>query len=159
MFGNIAESEQRHMDAIGNLIERYGLVDPVADELVIGNFVEPELAVLFDDLMLLGSESILDGLTVGAMIEETDIEDLQQAINQTAHEDIASTYESLLCGSRNHLRAFVGQIELNGGTYSPVVLSDDAFSEIVDTPPERDCGFSNRRAGKGVAKLGANGRF
>jgi len=157
VFANIAKSEQRHLDAMENLILKYGLVDPVTDESAIGNFVEPELALLYEDLMALGSESMLDGLIVGAMIEETDIEDIQLAISRASHEDIAAAYENLLCGSRNHLRAYVGQIELNGGSYTPAILTEDAFSEIVDTPRERGCGFSKQRKGKGFANQGWNG--
>lgn len=159
VFANIAKSEQRHMDAMENLIAKYGLVDPVADEAVVGELTDPVLAFLYEDLMSLGSQSMMDGLIVGAMIEETDIEDIQRAISQTSHDDIAAAYENLMCGSRNHLRAFVGQIELNGGEYSPTVLSEEAFLAIVESPVERGCGYSNRRAGKGQVKLGVNGRY
>ena len=31
IFASIAESEQRHMDAFGRLIDKYGLEDPVTD--------------------------------------------------------------------------------------------------------------------------------
>ena len=39
IFANISESEQRHMDAIKNLITRYGLVDPVVDDLQVLDIV------------------------------------------------------------------------------------------------------------------------
>lgn len=158
IFANIANAEQRHMAAIENLIVKYGLTDPVGDESLRGNFVDQELAVLFEDLMTLGNESMMDGLVVGAMIEETDIEDIQIAINRTGHADILGAYENLLCGSRNHLRAFIGQIELNGGAYTPIVLTAEEFSDIVNTPTERACGAKAGPNKKGPAKLRANGR-
>lgn len=159
IFDNISKSEQRHMDAIENLIEYYGLTDPVEDESVINHFVDTELQHLFADLMALGNQSMMDGLVVGAMIEETDIEDIHIAIGDADHEDIIETYESLMCGSRNHLRAFMGQIDLNGGTYKPLVLPDDEFWAIVESPMERDCGEpsdeeddDSSRGGKGKGR-------
>lgn len=143
IFENISESEQRHMDAIENLVDHYDLADPVEDESVINHFVDPELQDLFEDLMELGGQSSMAGLVVGAMIEETDIEDIHTAIGNAEHADIIETYESLMCGSRNHLRAFMGQIDLNGGTYKPMVLAEEEFWTIVESPMERDCGESS----------------
>ena len=40
IFANISESEQRHMDAVQRLIEKYGLNDPVKDD-TIGKFTNP----------------------------------------------------------------------------------------------------------------------
>lgn len=151
IFENISESEQRHMDAIKKLIDKYGLTDPVKDETVIGDFVDPELQELFEFLMVWGNQSLKDGLYVGAAIEETDIEDIWHAIERADHDDIVATYESLLCGSRNHLRAFVGQIESRGDVYEPIILSDAELTAIVDTPMERDCsGGGKNKGGKGI---------
>ena len=86
----------------------------------------------------------MDSLYVGAAIEETDIIDIQHEIELTQHEEIISTYESLMCGSRNHLRAYVRQIEANGGVYDPsddyFENSNEYFTEIAYSPMERDCG-------------------
>jgi len=150
IFENIAASEQRHMDAIGTLIEKYGLADPVRSELAIGQFVDPELQALFDNLSWLGGQSLIDGLTVGAMIEETDIEDIQLAIGRAGHEDIIETYEHLLCGSLNHLRAFVRQIELNGEEYEPTFFSYEELAAIVGTQTRRGCGFTDNSNGRGT---------
>ena len=150
IFDNISESEQRHMDALKKLIDKYGLTDPVEDEDVIGGFVDPELLGLFEFLMVWGFQSSEDGLRVGAVIEETDIEDIWDAIEHADHDDIIDTYESLLCGSRNHLRAFVGQIKLRTKVeYEPLILTEDELAAIVDTKMEKDCdggdsGKSNR---------------
>jgi len=152
IFENIAASEQHHMDAVGNLIGIYQLTDPVADESVTGGFVNPELALLFEDLKAQGLNSVTDGLTVGAIIEETDILDLQEAIGLAAgYDNITAVFENLLCGSRNHLRAFVGQLDLLGVEYEPFILTDEEFSAIVDSPFERGCGQTNteqRRSGR-----------
>ena len=142
VFDNISQSEQRHMDAMKTLIDRYGLKDPVQDESVIGGYENQDLQELFDDLMVMGDISATYALTVGALIEETDIRDIHHEIELADHEDIISTYESLVCGSGNHLRAFVGQLELNGMIYKPEFISEKMYLEIIGNPVERDCGTS-----------------
>lgn len=80
IFENIAASEQNHMDALKNLIDYYGLDDPI---LGVGDFDNNYLQNLYDDLILMGSgpgTSETDGLKVGALIEETDILGIYDAI-------------------------------------------------------------------------------
>ena len=43
VFSKIALSEQRHMDAIKILLDKYNLKDPVTDELVLDKFVNFDL--------------------------------------------------------------------------------------------------------------------
>lgn len=138
IFANISEAEQRHLDAMKALIDCYRLDDPVIDG--VGLFTDPNLQQLFDDLVDKGQQSAMEGLYVGALIEETDIVDIQSSIDNSSHDRIISTYESLLCGSRNHLRAFVRQIENNGGSYAPTVMDPAAFWEIAYSSVEHDCG-------------------
>jgi hypothetical protein len=151
IYDNISKSEQQHMDAIKNLLDRYQLEDPVEDEYLPGGFVDPKLQELFAFLMDWGHQSLMDGLYVGAAIEETDIIDIQHAIERADHADIIATYESLVCGSRNHLRAFVGQIELRGDIYTPLILPEAELEVIINTPMERDCGgvVAKRTGGRG----------
>ena len=142
IFDNIAVSEQKHMDAMKKQLDCFNLTDPVIDQ--IGTFSNPVLLTTFDYLITEGSNSMMDGLYVGALIEETDINDIQDAISVTVHMDIVSTYESLMCGSRNHLRAFVRQIEINLGSYTPTVLEADVFWEIAYSDMEQNCGFNKK---------------
>ena len=69
IFQNIARSEQRHMDTMLDMIQYYGLEDPVTDDTV-GAFNNPVLATLYDDLIERGSASLLEALHVGAYIED-----------------------------------------------------------------------------------------
>ena len=158
VFSNIAKSEQKHMDALEVLIDGFGIADPVVDESDVGTFANLDLQDLFDELMAAGSQSAMDGLKVGGAIEETDILDIEEAIDRAENEDIIATYENLLCGSRNHLRAFVGQIELLGEIYTPILLSEGELNAIVDFPMERGCGNGQQRKGKpGKGNKGAQG--
>ncbi len=149
IFSNISRSEQRHMDALEVLLDKFGIEDPIIDESDVGNFADSDLQDLFDELMISGMETEMGALKVGAAIEETDILDIEEALERTEDQDIISTYENLLCGSRNHLRAFVRQIEFSGEIYAPVLMTDENFDAVVDYPMERRCGASNGRKGKG----------
>jgi hypothetical protein len=136
IFANISESEQRHMDALGRLIECYDLEDPITDNTP-GQFTNPVFTQLYEDLVHQGSGSALDGLMVGALIEELDIVDLRAALSETENPDLQTVFENLMRGSRNHLRSFFKLITKAGGTYEPQYLSPAEFDEIVSSPMER----------------------
>lgn len=136
IFENIASSEQSHTDAVAKMLDKYKLPDPVVDDR-IGIFMNQKLADLYETLLAHGYQSSLEALFVGGLIEEVDMVDLKRAIEETDNEDIRELYESLLRGSRNHLRAFVGQIENLGLVYEAQFLSQEEVDAIVDSPMER----------------------
>jgi hypothetical protein len=137
-FDNIAASEQRHMDSVLTQLTRYGLADTaLAQE---GSFSNTEIQNLFDSLVAQGSVSALSALQTGALIEEVDMQDLNEMIASTDKANLINMYENLLCGSRNHLRAFVRQIESLGMVYNAQTLSQEEVDQIIDTPMERGCG-------------------
>jgi hypothetical protein len=131
VFASIATSEQQHMDAILNLLNTYKLADPAAGKLV-GEFVNPELQALYDALIERGSQSTLEALKVGGVIEETDIEDLTAAMDTSRLNKIDNVYANLLEGSYNHLRAFAGKIEsLTGQPYAAQVVEQEVVDRIL----------------------------
>ena len=138
LFDNIAAAEQQHMDAVGNLLDNYNLADPSAGNGA-GEFTNQDLQKLYDSLTQQGSASELDALYVGATIEDMDINDLERILSETDKPDFIMVCENLMKGSRNHLRAFVGQIELLGGTYQAQYLTPDEVDDILDAP--RETGF------------------
>jgi hypothetical protein len=107
VFENIAESEQRHMDAVLYLLGKYGLDDPALDP---GLFLNPDLQDLYDELVAKGETSLVDAIEVGVLIEETDIEDIENLIGQTDKNDIIQVYTNLLDGSNSHLEAFMSHL-------------------------------------------------
>jgi len=117
VFDNIAASEETHTTAVEDVIEKYRLTDPVVDDTV-GVFVNPDLAGLYTTLVARGTQNSVEALYVGAAIEELDMIDLQAAIDASDNADIRQLYENLMSGSRNHLRAYVGQIENLGIVYA-----------------------------------------
>jgi hypothetical protein len=136
VFDNIAASEQTHTSTVEDMLEKYRVTDPVADDSV-GVFVDPKLASLYTTLVAQGSASSLAALYVGAAIEEIDMIDLQAAIDASDNADIRQLYENLMSGSRNHLRAYVGQIEDLGIVYEAQYLTQEEVDAIVDSPLER----------------------
>lgn len=134
IFSNIAASEQTHTDAVGDLLELYGISDPMADDAP-GVFQDPTIQSLYDDFVQQGSRSLVEALTVGVAIEDLDIVDLR--LRESGVAAIDEVYANLEKGSRNHLRAFVSNLERQGGDYSPSHLALEEYEAIIDSPPER----------------------
>jgi hypothetical protein len=143
IFNNIAKSETTHVESVRMLLKKYNLTDPTADE-GIGEFQNEELQALYNQLIEIGMKSEIDALKVGALIEETDIKDLQEWISQTNKVDIITVYENLMMGSRNHLRSFVGQLKDRGVTYEPQVLPKDEYEAIISSPMETGGGMGGK---------------
>ena len=131
VFANIMEAEQQHFDAVGDLIAKYGVEDPAVRD-VHGYFVNPDLQALYDRLAAAGSRDLLSALYVGGLIEETDMDDLAHAIAEADHRDLDRVYDNLREGSKNHLRAFVDNVEAAGESYEPQYLPEAEIEEILD---------------------------
>ena len=127
-FANVAAAELTHTEAVRLLIDRYGVADP-APGAFVGIYGNASFSRLYQELVTTGSASYVDGLKVGARIEERDIQDLKA--RASALPDIAMVYGNLERGSRNHLRAFVRQLERQGVQYAPTELSRFEFEAIV----------------------------
>ena len=129
-FANIALSEQKHTDAIKQLLVKFGIDDPVKDD-EIGVFVDHELAELYAQLIDQGMVSEIEALKVGALIEEVDMEDIVNAIEESDQRIIDRVYGNLLAGSENHLRAFVSQLVARGIDYEAQVLTQEEVDMIL----------------------------
>lgn len=137
IFGNITSSEQTHMDAVLALMAKYGIEDSAASQA--GVFNNSVLQKLYYDLIAQGETSLSEALKVGATIEDLDIKDLNKGLAATANADIASLYEKLNCGSRNHMRAFTSQLASLQISYSPQFISKELYNEIISGSHE-SCG-------------------
>lgn len=138
-FSNIASSEQMHMNALLRLLKKYDLPDPAAGN-DIGEFTDADLQSLYATLIASGMVGPQEALMVGGLIEEKDMVDIQAAIDRSDHADIDLVYESLLCGSRNHLRGFAQNIgALTTAPYVAQILPQAEVDAILASPMER-CG-------------------
>ena len=129
VFDNISKSEQRHMDEVLALIIHFGLDDPA---LGVGEFSDPELQALYDELTSMGETSLEDAMFVGATIEDLDIWDLETFIEEAEDEFVQCVFENLMRGSRNHLRAFVRHLDMLDVTYAPQYISQEEFDDIIE---------------------------
>ena len=143
VFKNISEkAETKHAEAMRVLLETYGVDDPSTG--VHNTFNDEELQHLYNDLfnIAIGSDN-LAALKVGALVEETDIADINEKKSQVSeeHQDIISTYENLLCGSRNHLRSFAKNIENETGQpYETQVPELDSEVRAILSGEQEKCG-------------------
>ena len=139
VFSNIANSEQTHMDSVLNLMNIYNVADSSTG--VEGTFNNVELQELYDALIDLGTPSVGDAYLAAALIEETDIRDIEVFSEGIEAQDILTTYDNLLCGSRNHLRSYVSKYEQETGNAYQVQIAElaDEVADILATSNEQ-CG-------------------
>lgn len=134
IFSNISNSEQHHMSNVLNLLNKYGLADPITNNAP-GVFSNSELQTLYNQLTNTCDVSLNKALEVGANIEDLDIKDINKFKSHTSNSDLLDVYDKLTCGSRNHMRAFVRQL----GTYKPIYISQTEFNSIINSSKEQ-CG-------------------
>ena len=162
VFSNIDDAEQQHTTTVKNKLAKYNIDDPNTDDTV-GAFTGEDYGWYFiekyDLLVAWGEKSELDALYVGAFIEELDMLDIVQCpkvivdtqkkikdssdcgLNYTDNSDLQSMLESLLEGSKNHLRSYVGNIEAVSGecSYEAQVLTQLEVDTILGRVDE--CGY------------------
>ncbi len=137
IFDNIFKSEQKHMDAVLNILSKYEISDPASTE--VGVFVNPELQLTYNDLVSKVNISLTEALKVGATIEDLDINDINAFISNTTKNDLLKVYGNLNCGSKNHIRSFTAELTNNGITYVPQFISIETYNSILSSPNE-SCG-------------------
>jgi len=157
VFVNVGEgSEQTHADVMRDKLEEYGLEDPNPETnnlpSSLGVFTGEDYGAYFTDkyqlLINQGSQSELDALYVGALIEELDMHDIVNCpevivdtdngindcgLHYTDEQPLINAYNSLLDGSKSHLKAYVGRIEsiIGAGNYEAQILSQDEINDIL----------------------------
>lgn len=161
VFNNIATtSEQTHTDTMRDKLLQYNIDDPNPDTnnlpTSIGVFTGATwgwyFTEKFDALVAAGMESEKAALYVGAFIEELDMHDIVECpqvivdtdngigeggcgLNYTDEQALINAYSSLVDGSENHLRSFVGQIEalpgMGYGTYEAQYLTQEQVDAIL----------------------------
>ena len=156
---NIAtRSESRHMDAVLNLAKAYdvnvsedymGPFDPtVVSSLGSGEFAVAEIQALYDELYAKGAASLKDALEVGCIVEVTDVEDLDKALEVAGdNQDMVNVFTFLRQGSYNHYWAFDNSLKSIGVTEGCCSLGEKYCKTVEEFPP------SNQGNGKGKGKM------
>ena len=104
-FSMITNSEQRHFDAVGALLTRYGVEDP-AEGAEPGVYADATLQALYDGWWDDAQASLDAAYQAGIELEQRDIADLEGMIAADHPSDVDAVLDSLLRGSRNHLAAY-----------------------------------------------------
>ena len=166
VFSNIAnKSEQTHTDIMRDNLALYDVEDPNPDTNnlpeSLGVFTGKEWGWYFEgkfqDLIAAGYDSELYALYVGALIEELDMHDITDCpqvmldstevaypdpcgLDYTDESGLINAYSSLIDGSENHLRAYVGQIEAVEGycSYGAQYLTQEEVDDILDRSCDDD---------------------
>jgi len=157
IFVNIGEgSEQTHTDVMRDKLEEFNVDDPEPNTNILpssigvftGELYGSYFTANYQALVNKGSQSELDALYVGAFIEELDMHDIVECpeiiedtdngisdcgLDYTDEPSLINAYNSLLDGSRSHLKAYVGRIEsiVGEGNYEAQILSQDEVNEIL----------------------------
>ena len=136
VFNNISLAETQHAEAVKTLLLKYSLPDPAVNH-VAGVFVNSNLQAIYTSLVAQGKASLSAALTVGATIEDLDINDLHNHIaTDIDNQDILFVFSNLEKGSRNHLRSFNRLLTARGVTYTPQYISLEYFNQIISSPHE-----------------------
>ncbi len=128
-FSQIKPSEQKHMDAVAKLINRYDLLDPAQES--IGSFENQKISSLFETLMTKGEQSEVDALQVGMTVEDVDIYDIDEILSKNDNQDIQVVFTNLRNGSIKHLQRFYTDLKTLGGTYEPQYISQELFDQLT----------------------------
>jgi len=136
IFGNITLSEQKHMDLVWKLIATYGIEHEFTEDTP-GVFINKSLEQLYIDLVAMGEVSLVEGLFVGAEIEDMDLSHLYEILAATENDHLELVFHNLAKGSRNHLRAFVRALTAQGEVYTPLYLDQPTFDAILAADMER----------------------
>jgi hypothetical protein len=145
---NIANnSEQRHIQTVQSLVQRYDL-NATDIDVVDGNITEandmsneltlsqmprgvydiPEIQDLYDILYDMGIESKTDALKAGCMVEVTDINDLNGYINLATDsnaQDAIAVFTAIREGSYTHYWSFDSELKNIGTEDGCCSLGDD----------------------------------
>ena len=94
VFRNISRSEAIHMKAVGNLISAFKLTYEGND--TPGEYVNDAITKMYTELTEKGSVSLVEALKAGALIEETDILDLEKEILSADNVTVKRVFTNLL---------------------------------------------------------------
>ena len=129
IFNNISKSEDRHQQVVLEMIKKYDInFEPKTER---GKYNDPEMEKLYLELVEQGKKSLVDALKVGALIEDMDIYDLNNAIKQTDNQDLTIVFTNIRTGSYHHIKAFTNWLKRYNITYQPKYISEQELNDIL----------------------------
>lgn len=117
IFESIAAAEQKHMNAMKKLIDKYLLEDPIVSDEV-GVFSNPVFQQMFDDFTAQGQLSIPEAYLVGQTFEQQDIAALEDQLGFVDNTDLIQVYTKLKDASVKHYNSFLIHITPSNSNFS-----------------------------------------
>ncbi len=103
-FERVAQSEEQHLEALRNLMDRYDVTDPTRG-LDEGEFKTDAVDAAYDDYLDEG-DGLAGALKAARAVEKDDIAGLEQAAEGLHAPDAEQVYEHLTRASEMHLQVF-----------------------------------------------------
>lgn len=128
VFSNVAAAESRHETALLQVAASAGIPVPARQS---GVYASPDVQRLWADLLPLVTQTETGALRAAALVEETDLADLQRLRMLATDEGTRAVLSNLERASRFHLQAFVRNLQARGVSYQPQVLTADQFSAAM----------------------------
>jgi hypothetical protein len=130
LFFSFKSSESKHETIFKELMDYYGIDDPVKD-YARGEFTIDTLKYFYIDMISFGSKSLLHSFLAGAEIEERSVYELDNAIKVIENEKLTGVYKTHKSSSEGYLRLFVSKLKDNSVIYQPKYLTGESFKSIV----------------------------
>lgn len=131
VFNKVQQREAKHVWCVERIMDNYGF--DYNTNTNAGSYPDRDIQKIYDDLTVKGCISDLAALEAAAYIKEKHISQLRERIRYQEDEYIVKVIFLMESAAQSHLRAFVKSIRLSGSDYNPVFLTDDEFSNIMDS--------------------------
>lgn len=146
-FSRIGTAEATHIATIERLLDYYEIEYPALSPN--GLFADEYRQNRYNELLVTGN-TLETAYTAIARLEEENIITYNNVLRNISNPNIKIIVSNLLKSSTNHLRAVVRQITLSGSNYTPSLLDETTYQEIISSNP----GQGNKYQQKG--KQGQN---
>ncbi|MDL2244156.1 DUF2202 domain-containing protein [Parabacteroides sp. OttesenSCG-928-J18] len=133
-FVKISRAEATHITTIEKLFDYYEIDYPALTSP--GVFADEDRQNRYNELVAEGN-TLVNAYKVIASLEEENIIAYTHVLGDISNSNIKLIVSNLLRGSRNHLRSIVRQINTSGEVYTPVLLDDITYQEIISSQPEQ----------------------
>jgi len=109
IFQQIANSEEKHVAALSELISKYDLTNP-NDNMDPGEYLDGVIQALYDQLLEQAMLSRNWAIQTGIDIESLDITDLNTVLARTDAKNLLQAYNHLVEASEKHLESFTEEL-------------------------------------------------
>lgn len=163
-FVNISQAEATHIITIERVFTYYEIEFP--SQTATGVFADDVRQNYYNGLLAQGNV-LIEAYRAAGNAEEQNVAAYKTVLPNIANVNIKLVVENMLRASSNHLKAYLRQITLLGGSYIPATLDKPTFDEIINSEFKQggkygQCGGTgtgnnNTNSGKGGKGQGKKG--